>query len=148
MKDDNTILKFSINSWNHLYSLKAAIERQYNGRGNLLSIEGNIRNNPLNDHRDTPILIKFRNVQGKPDYETNSSGGLILGVLNNLDGQLQAQLSVNDDVFEELRKNLMEFGDIDGIHIVVSIELENKLDNNINQPLNILDVKYAMKGDA
>lgn len=148
MKDEITILKFSINSWSHLYSLKAAIERQHRARGNRLSIEGNIRNNPLNDHRDTPILIEFSNVQGTPDYETNTSGELVLGLLNKLDGKFLAQLSVDDEVFEELRKNLMEFGDIDGIHIVISLELEHNPDNSINQALNILDLKYAMKGDA
>ena len=148
MNNDNTIIKFSVNSWNHLYSLKSAIERKQNAKGKFLTIIGNIRNNPLTAHQDTPILIEFINLNGTPKYQTSLSGNLILGNLDYINGQFQTLLSLDDDVFEELRKNLMEYTTIEGIHIIVSLELEGQPDIDGNQDMNIIDLQYAMKGDA
>lgn len=148
MKSDNTRINFSINSWDHLYSLKAAIEKRQQEKGKTLTIAGNLRNNPMTDHQDTPILIALKNVQGTPEYQTNPSGETILGCLRYQHQQLQTELAIDDAIFEELRKNLMEYSDIDGIHIVISIKLEGKPDINTRQAMNILDLTYAMKGDT
>jgi len=147
MKNQNTSIKFSINSWDHLYSLKAAIERKQQTKGKTLTIAGSIRNTSLTDQQDTPILIELKNVHGSPQYQTNKSGDSILGILHYQDQHLHTQLSIDDQVFEEFRKNLMEYADIEGIHIVVSIELEGIPDIYTNSAMNILDLKYAMKGD-
>lgn len=148
MKYDTTTLKFSINSWNHLYSLKSAIERKEHAKGKFLAIKGSLRNNPLIAHKDTPILIEFINIDGTLEYETSLSGDTILGNLHYQDDQFQTTLSLDDEVFEELRKNLMEYNDIDGIHIIVSLVLEGQPDIYSDQGMNIIDLTYAMKGDA
>jgi len=148
MNDDTTTIKFSINSWNHLYSLKSAIEHKEHAKGKFLTIKGSLRNNPLIALKDTPISIEFINIDGTPEYKTNLSGDIILGNLQYQDGQLQTTLPLDDEVFEELRKNLMEYSDIDGIHIIVSLALESQPDIHSDQGMNILDLTYAMKGDA
>ncbi|MCW8956983.1 MAG: hypothetical protein OQL09_08875 [Gammaproteobacteria bacterium] len=145
---NNSIITFPINSWNHLYSLKAAIEHKQQSKGKVLAIVGSIRNTPLTQRQDTPIFIELLNVHGSPNYQTNTSGEIILGTLHYQDQGLKTQLSIDDEVFEEFRKNLMEYGDIEGIHIVVSLELEGNPDIATRQTMNILDLKYAMKGDA
>lgn len=148
MNNQNTSIKFSINNWEYLYSFKAAIERKQQAKGNTLTITGSIRSTTLTDHQDTPILIELINVHGIPDYQTNPSGEAILGILRHHNQRLHTQITIDDDVFEEFRKNLMEYADIDGIHIIVSIELEGKPNISTSQIMNILDVKYAMKGDT
>lgn len=148
MNSQNTSIKFSINNWEYLYSFKAAIERKQQAKGNSLTIAGSIRSATLTDHQDTPILIELINVHGTQDYQTNTSGEAILGILRHHDQRLHTQITIDNDVFEELRKNLMEYADIDGIHIVVSIELEGSPNINTSHTMNILDIKYAMKGDA
>lgn len=148
MKNDNTTINFSINSWQHLYSLKAAIERKQQAAGSTLTIQGVIRNTPLTEHQDTPILITFNKARGIPTYQTDSSGKIILGKLHYQNQCLTTELAIDDEIFNELKKNLLEYGEIDGIHIVVSLELESEARINSNQEINILDLKYAMKGDA
>ena len=63
---------------------------------------------------------------------------------------LSADINVDKGVFEELRKNLMEYADIEGIHIMVTIGVvlnDNETWKN-DQDLNIIQFDYAMKGDT
>ncbi|HEY9052766.1 MAG TPA: hypothetical protein VIQ03_14540 [Gammaproteobacteria bacterium] len=141
-------IKFSINSWSHLYSLEQAIERAEQATGKHLSINGIIRKEPLFNDRDTPITISFDQVDGIPDYHTLGQHK-ILGQTTYDKDKLTCSLPVDERVFEELRKNLMEYADIDGIHIVVTLGLILQ-DNNWPQgtPADIVKLDYAMRGDA
>lgn len=144
----NTNITFFINSWDHLYSLKSAIERKHQATGKTLSIKGRIRDNAFTQHQDTAITIDFINTHGNVDYPVNTFNNPILGTMQYQNQQLHTQLTIDDAVFEELRKNLMEYSDIEGIHIAVRIELEGEPDINAMEKINILDLTYAMKGDT
>jgi len=148
MKSNHTNIKFSIDRWEHMYSLKAAIERKNDATGNKLCLQGTIHNSTLPNHPETPVLIELSNVHELPTYPINKSDELILGTLNYQNHKFHSQLSVNGEIFNELKKNLIEYGNIDGIHIVVNIELEGAPEYNEQQHINILNLTYAMKGDA
>jgi len=143
------IIKFSINNWNHLYSLEHAILRDKQSTGKELTIFGEIRNEEILNHKDTSIHIRFRQVDSFPEYTKTVNSQLVLGQIKRTEDKLTSTLPVNGEVFEELRKNLMEYADIDGIHIVVSIGL--LLDDNnwpVNKTFDVTKLDYAMKGDA
>ena len=143
------LLKFSVNNWNHLYSLEQAILRSEAATGKHLSIEGNIRNNAFLDNQDTAVSINFYQIEGTPEYTKNKNGQMVLGKLTHQQDGLFTHLPVSEKVFEELRKNLMEYADIDGIHIVVTIGVESTDNQWANtDKLNILKLDYAMRGDA
>ena len=142
-------IKFSINNWNHLYSLEQAINRAEEATGKNLGIQGKIRNQDILDGKDSNISINFHQVDNIPDYQQLDSGQLVLGEMQRRDDGLYCDLAVDDRVFEELKKNLMEYADIDGIHIVVSIGLlltDNKW--LVNESVDIVKLDYAMRGDA
>ncbi len=141
-------IKFSINSWTHLYSLEQAVLHAEESSGKSLRIEGTIRKELLSGDQDFSVRIRFDQVSGIPNYQRTESGDLLLGQLIRSNEKLEADLPVDENVFEELRKNLMEYADIDGIHIVVTIGLQigDQLANN--QSANIVKLDYAMRGDA
>lgn len=143
------IFKFSINNWGHLYSLEHAIARAEKATGKTLSIEGTVRNADLLDNKDLPIKISFNQVDGIPEYQQTSDSRLVLGQLKKEQDKLSCTLPVDDKVFEELRKNLMEYADIDGIHIVVTIGILIGTDSwPTDTTVDIVKLDYAMKGDA
>jgi hypothetical protein len=144
-----TLLKFSINNWNHLYSLEQAILNDELATGKQLSIEGTIRNELLLGKHDTPVHVTFNQVDGTPEYSRAENNLMILGKIKRQDKIIESTISVNTKVFEELRKNLMEYADIDGIHIVVSIGLISSDELwPINTEYSLVKLDYAMKGDA
>lgn len=145
---DIKIIKFSISSWSHLYSLEQAILHAEQASGKSLNITGIIRNEPLFNSKDTTINIHFNQINNTPPY-LREGQHIILGQLRYVDGCLVSTLPVDAHVFEELRKNLMEYADIDGIHIVVTIGLLLKNNNwPQNTDINIVKLDYAMRGDA
>lgn len=143
-------LSFSVNRWNHLYSLQQAIDFNQQQNGRSLTITGQIRNHPFLKQSDTQVKIRFTLLKETPIYpECNESGLHILGTMRHSEEQLETEIPVNSDVFEELCKNLMEYGDIDGIHIVVTLGVFSTLDHwPVGDTLNILQLDYAMRGDA
>ncbi|MCW9015153.1 MAG: hypothetical protein OQL06_15405 [Gammaproteobacteria bacterium] len=143
------IIKFSVNNWSHLYSLAQAINRAEEATGKNLCIQGKVLDLELLDHKDLAININFHQVDGIPGYQKTAAGELILGQMLRRENKLECELAVDDRVFEELKKNLMEYADIDGIHIVVSIGL--LIINNewpVDQSVDIVKLDYAMRGDA
>ena len=142
------IIKFSINNWSHLYSLEQAIQHARQATGNHLSIQGNIRKESLFDQHDTAITITFDQVDDTPSYITNGEY-TILGQLTYDQHKLTGCLAVDSRVFEELRKNLMEYAGIDGIHIMVTIGLILQGDRwPDHSSADIVKLDYAMRGDA
>jgi len=144
-----TVIKFSVNNWTHLYSLEQAILNNEQNTGKSLSIVGTIRNEDLLDNKDTPVHISFQQADSAPEYTQTKAGQIILGEMLHSDNRLECSLSVNEKVFEELRKNLMEYADIDGIHIIVSIGLVSEQQNwPVNTEYSIIKLVYAMNGDG
>ncbi len=145
-------LSFSINHWDHLYSLHKAIQFNQQQTGRELSIRGNIRNHDFLHNQDCSIALRFLLSNGTPGYTTVNLSGEPRPVLGNVqldNDQLSAEITVGPPVFEELRKNLMEYGDIEGIHIVVSIGVLSPHSHwQAGESLPLLEMDYAMKGDA
>lgn len=144
-----SIIKFSVNNWDHLYSLEQAILNDEYNTGKTLSITGMIRNENFLTNIDTPIHITLNQVNGTPKYKRCADGQIILGKLRHHDDKLDCSIPVSENVFNELRKNIMEYADIDGIHIIVNLGLI--LNQNIfpiDTELSIIKLDYAMKGDA
>jgi hypothetical protein len=142
-------LSFSINNWTHLYSLQQAIAHNEQLTGRSLSIRGRILNQAFLQNRDTPISIDFIQSDTPPTYPQIDTGTFTLGEIMLTNDQLQTRINVGRDVFEEMRKNLMEYADIEGIHIMVSLGLVS--DANYwpeTEALQIVKLDYAMKGDA
>ncbi len=146
-------LHFSINNWQHLYSLQQAIKYEQQRTGRCLIITGKIRDQAFLQNQDTEITIQFLQSESQPDYpliklkgETEATP--VLAQIK-LDNSLSTQIAVNRSVFEELRKNLMEYADIDGIHIVVTLGIASNSDHwQQGESLSLVKLDYAMKGDA
>jgi len=142
-------IKFSINNWGHLYSLQQAVSHNKQLTGRKLSITGRILNTAFLNNIDTPISIDFIQTDSPPNYTHISEDTCELGTINLHNQQLYTRIMVDRNVFEEMRKNLMEYADIEGIHIMVSIGM--LCDEQIWEPdtaLPIVQLDYAMKGDT
>ncbi len=140
---------FSVNNWQHLYSLQQAVSHNQQLTGSSLSIKGKALNQAFLDNNPTSISIEFSMHDSTPDYPLLHSGVYQLGTLKHSTDHLHTNICVDKKVFEELRKNLMEYADIEGIHIVVSIELFS--DDPVYQAgkdYPIIELDYAMKGDS
>lgn len=147
MTDNLVICRFAINTWQHLYSLQHAIRQTENIAANRLVIEGAIRNEAIFDRRDMPIRLVFSQF-ASPQHKRTVDDQIILGQLSR-GNSLNADIPVDANVFAELKKNLVEYIGIDGIHIVVSIGLrlpENRWQQN--SMADIVQIDYAMKGDG
>ncbi|MDH5473238.1 MAG: hypothetical protein OEY87_10765 [Gammaproteobacteria bacterium] len=142
------LINFSVNNWHHLYSLEQAIQKQQQATGSTLTIQGTIRNAELLANQDTGVEISFKKVTGIPEYESTPTQSIILGEINRQDNKLNCTLLVDETVFEELRKNLMEYADIDGIHIVVTLGILINKPWPVNTKAKLVKLDYAMKGDA
>lgn len=148
-------LSFTINHWDHLYSLQKAIRYNQQQTGRSLTIDGQIRNHPYLNQKDTEVSIEFIQQENTPDYELEQNckehiNDPILGHMCYKNEALTTHVSVDRQVFEELRKNLMEYADIDGIHIRITLGIATPHDTHWQKPqcLNILTLDYAMKGDS
>jgi len=142
-------IRFSISQWEHMYSLQQAIQHAEQASGKTLSIGGKILGQALLENEDTQIHIHFHQVEGIPPYRRNSQNDLVLGQLQRTRQGLVSHLPVDASVFEEMRRNLMEYADVDGIHIMVNLGIE--LDGPrwaLDQSADILQLDYAMRGDA
>lgn len=144
-----TSVQFSVSQWQHLYSLAQAIRRAQKQAGKRLEIEGRLRKQPLFDNQDVAIKLTFFQVDGIPQYPSATDDRIRLGKLERDANGVFASIPVAADVFEELRSNLVEYGDVDGIHIIVSVELA--LDEEHwpdHDTVDITGIDYAMRGDA
>jgi len=143
------VLKFSINGWTHLYSLQQAIQHNQQGTGRTLSIDGRIIGNAFLNQQDTNISICFFQMDDTPEYTAIDADTFELAPIKFTQKNLHTEVAVDRQVFEELRKNLMEYADIDGIHIIVTLGVLSK--DSVWQDdttLSLLQLDYAMKGDA
>ena len=141
-------LTFSVNNWNHLYSLQAAVQHNQQGTGRSLTIQGRLLNQTFLQRQDTPVSIRFVQNDQPPEY-TREQDQLVLTRLQRKPDGLSGEIAVDRGVFEELRKNLMEYADIEGIHIMLSLGLlSDQAEWPGNESLPLLELNYAMKGDA
>jgi|GEM_PF-1892995 len=141
-------LSFSVNNWNHLYSLQAAVQHNQQGTGRSLSIQGRLLNQAFLQHQDTPVSIRFVQSDQPPQY-AREQDQLVLARMQRTPDGLSCEIAVDRGVFEELRKNLMEYADIEGIHIMVSLGLlSDQAEWPDQESLPLLELNYAMKGDA
>jgi len=143
------LISFSVNNWIHLYSLEQAIQKKQLVTGGSLSIHGKIRNCEWLNNQDLPVEITFNKATETPSYNSTNEQTLILSKITRQDDKITSSVPVDENVFEELRKNLMEYADIDGIHIIVTLGV--LLYGNqwpINESLKLVKLDYAMKGDA
>jgi len=148
---------FSVNTWEHLYSLQKAIQYQQQSSGRTLSIQGRILNHALLQNQDTPVQILFQQSEQPPHYprlkvSSEQEDIFQLGEITHKDRQLSTTITVEPRIFEELRKNLMEYGDIDGIHIVLTLGVLRSTESSAAWPegetLPLVQLDYAMKGDS
>jgi len=143
------ILKFSINGWTHLYSLQQAIQHNQQRTGRTLIIDGRIIGNAFLNQQDTNISIGFLQVNDTPEYTTIDADTFELAPIKFTQKNLHTEVAVDRQVFEELRKNLMEYADIDGIHIIVTLGVLSKDGAwQDDTTLSLVQLDYAMKGDA
>lgn len=140
-----TTIRFPLNTWQHLYSLQQAVQQSGNFSGNQLLVNGVIRNEALFDQRDIPVQIAFSQ-SATPQYKMTADNQIILGQLFR-DDTLHTEIQIDAPVFAELKKNLVEYIGIEGIHIVVTLGLKLP-DNGWQQKTaaDIVQLDYAMKG--
>ena len=77
MMTDQHTLKFSVNNWQHLYSLKDAIRNAEEVSGKTLTISGTVRNDDLLAEHDTKIAIQFHQIAHFPQYATTTNNEII-----------------------------------------------------------------------
>ncbi|MCW8855708.1 MAG: hypothetical protein OQK76_02470 [Gammaproteobacteria bacterium] len=143
------LINFSVNNWLHLYSLEQAVQKERQMSGGSLSIYGNLRNCELLDGQDLPVEIVFNRAVNAPRYESTNNEMIILGNITRAEDKVTSTIPVDEYIFEELRKNLMEYADIEGIHIIVTLGI--LLDDDhwpANKTVKLVKLDYAMKGDA
>lgn len=141
-------LSFSVNNWSHLYSLQAAVQHNQQATGRSLTLQGRLLNQAFLQHQDTPVSICFIQNDQPPQYAREQNQLVLARMQRDTDG-LSCEIAVDRGVFEELRKNLMEYADIEGIHIMLTLGLLS--DQPVwpkNASLPLLELNYAMKGDA
>ncbi len=142
-------LKFPVNNWNHLYSLQQAIIHNSPLTGRTLGVHGRILNQPFLQNKDTDISIKFIQVNDIPSYPLIVDKQFELGIVSQNENGLNSHIQVDRCVFEELRKNLMEYADIEGIHIMITLGLLSNDDHwQKDASLQLVQLDYAMKGDS
>ena len=142
-------LKFSINGWSHLYSLQQAIQHNHQHTGRTLSINGRIIGNAFLNQQDSDISICFSQSDITPKYTAITETMLELASIKLSKKIMHTEVVVDKQVFEELRKNLMEYADIDGIHIIVTLGvLSDDTTWKDEASLSLVQLDYAMKGDA
>ncbi len=142
-------LSFPVNNWEHLYSLQKAISHNDQLTGRKLSLSGQISNQPFLQNQATQIDINFIQVDQPPDYPLTGSDTHELGTITLTEQQLSTSIKIDRKVFEELRMNLMEYADIDGIHIMVTLGLlSNEKHWHNGKTLQIIQLDYAMKGNS
>lgn len=142
-------LKFSINGWTHLYSLQQAIQHKQQQTGRTLSITGRIIGNDFLSQQDADISLCFLQNNESPEYSAIDEEMFELAPIQLTNRKLHCDVNVDKQVFEELRKNLMEYADIDGIHIIVTLGVISADDIwQDNTSLSLVQLDYAMKGDA
>ncbi len=134
-------IKFSVNQWTHLYSLTQAIQHQADNSGRSLLIEGQLPATPL---PADSIRLGFIHSTETPFYGQTENGQIQLGLVQLENKQLTGEIHVADDVFNELKKNLIEYADIEGIHIIFNLQLTS---GPQVQQWQIIQLDYAMKGD-
>jgi len=143
------LLTFPVNTWSHLYSLQQAISRNDQLTGRKLTINSRVLNQPFLQHIDTLISIDFTQVDLAPDYPVLDSGLHEIGIMNFKENKLESNIKIDRSVFEELRKNLMEYADIEGIHIMITLGLLSNSEHWLSgEALQIVQLDYAMKGDS
>ncbi|RDH82438.1 MAG: hypothetical protein DIZ80_09095 [endosymbiont of Galathealinum brachiosum] len=126
-----------------------AISHNEQQTGRKLSINGKIPGQAFLQNHNTSVSINFLQVDETPDYPVTESGLHKLGVMTFSGQQLETNIEIDRNVFEELRKNLMEYGDIEGIHIMITLGiLSNEEHWQQNDALTIVQLDYAMKGDS
>ena len=142
-----TTIRFPLNTWQHLYSLQQAVQQSGNFSGNQLLVNGVIRNEALFDQRDIPVQIAFSQ-SATPQYKMTADNQIILGQLFR-DDTLHTEIQIDAPIFAELKKNLVEYIGIEGIHIMVTIGLKLP-DTGWQQKTaaDIVQLDYAMKGDG
>jgi len=142
-------LKFSINGWTNLYSLQQAIQHNHQQTGRTLSINGRIIGDAFLNQQDSDVSICFSQSDSMPEYTPITDNIFELATIKRTNKNLHSEVIVDKQVFEELRKNLMEYADIDGIHIIVTLGVLSEdavwLEDT---SLSLVQLDYAMKGDA
>ena len=143
------LIQFPVNNWSHLYSLERAIINAEQASGNQLSIHGRALNNDYLERKDTEIKIDFYQINATPSYSLSNDQIMILGQITRQQDGLNCELQLDSRVFNELKKNLLEYADIDGIHIMVTLGILDDAEHwatGTSKPLVKLD--YAMRGDS
>jgi len=142
-------LSFPINNWGHLYSLQQAISHYDQLTGRKLTIHGQITNADFLNKINTPITLEFMQSSEPPAYPALENGLHVLGEITLASQNLTSCIPVDKSIFEELRKNIMEYADIEGIHIILSLEVLSHTEHWLeNESLQIVQLNYAMKGDG
>jgi len=142
-----TTIRFPLNTWQHLYSLQQAVQQTGNFSGNQLLVNGVIRSEALFDQRDIPVQIAFSQ-SATPQYKMTADNQIILGQLFR-DDTLHTEIQIDAPVFAELKKNLVEYIGLEGIHIVVTAGLILPANGwQQNTAADIVQLDYAMKGDG
>ena len=142
-------LKFSINGWTHLYSLQQAIQHNHQQTGRTLSINGRIIGETFLNQQDSDVSICFSMSDSMPEYNSITDNIFELATIKRTNKNLHSEVIVDKQVFEELRKNLMEYADIDGIHIIVTLGVLSEDAVWLKDTsLSLVQLDYAMKGDT
>ena len=143
----NTTFKFHLNTWQHLYSLQQALQQTLNFSGNRLIIAGVIRNEAFFSRRDMPVQLTFTEATA-PQYKKNADNKFIFGQLHRGD-ELTGDIYIDARVFAEIKKNLVEYIGIDGIHMQITIGIDlTGADWQHKTSADITQLDYAMQGDG
>ncbi len=120
------ICSFPVNRWRYNYSLEQAVALERTEADASIFIEGEISANE--EHDAVAVRIQLERYQSTPEYTASENGKFVLGHCESSASEsgIQASITlpVNQAVFSELMKNLVEYSGIDGILIQASLGLD------------------------
>jgi len=142
-------VKFPINRWKHLYSLEQAILHASNDTGRRLIIDGSCPVVDFLDNQKLNFILTLVNVTQYPQYRKLHGDQRVLASLryDEKAQRLKGEMQVDNQVFEELRNNIIEYSAIDGIFIEATLGLRFERDKMPVEAdeIEMIAFEYAMR---
>ncbi len=142
-------VKFPINRWKHLYSLEQAILHASEDTGRRLIIDGSCPVVDFLDNQKLDFELTLVNVTQYPQYRKLHGDQRVLASLryDEKTRSLKGEMQVDNQVFEELRNNIIEYSAIDGIFIEATLGLRFERDKMPveGEEIEMIAFEYAMR---
>lgn len=142
-------VKFPINRWKHLYSLEQAILHASEDTGRQLIVDGASPSVECLSNQKLNFELCLVNVSQYPQYRKLHGGQMVLATLVYDEEKqiLTGEMQIDNEVFDELRNNIIEYSGIDGIFIEATLGLRFPAIEELvtGAEVKMVSFEYAMR---